>query len=390
MRIMHVTDCYLPGLGGIELHVRDLATQQRAHGTDVVVVTPLTATGSSDDPDWVTRVPIEGPATRPGPQGGRGLAEVIERFQPHVVHCHLSVLSPFTATMVRLAAGSSLPTVVTVHSMWNNWALSSVLCSFYKLRYLPVLWTAVSAAAAVQVEHGLGRGFTVSVLPNAVDLSAWAPVDGGDCRGTAPVRIVTVMRLARRKRPLPFASMLRRVRAGVPAEIDLRATIIGDGPKRDDLRRYLGRHRMDSWVDTPGQLERSEIRREFARSSFYVAPARLESFGIAALEARTSGLPIVASSRSGVGEFVTDGRDGLLVDGDEAMTRAMIELVTNDECRRALTNAARGSAPDFGWEAGVYRSLDAYARAAALVDGVRIAGPVRSRPASLVIAGVGQ
>ena len=43
MRITHVTDCYLPLLGGIETQVSRLAAQQAAAGHDVEVITTTPA-----------------------------------------------------------------------------------------------------------------------------------------------------------------------------------------------------------------------------------------------------------------------------------------------------------------------------------------------------------
>ena len=56
VRILHVTDGYLPRLGGIELHVRDLAHHQRRAGIDAMVVTRTTAAADVPDPDHVLRV----------------------------------------------------------------------------------------------------------------------------------------------------------------------------------------------------------------------------------------------------------------------------------------------------------------------------------------------
>ncbi len=52
MRIAHVSDCYLPRLGGIEMQVHDLATRQRAagHETTVITQTPVQAGASGRDP----------------------------------------------------------------------------------------------------------------------------------------------------------------------------------------------------------------------------------------------------------------------------------------------------------------------------------------------------
>ncbi len=70
------------------------------------------------------------------------------------------------------------------------------------------------------------------------------------------------------------------------------------------------------------------------RSDLFVAPAFLESFGIAALEARCAGLPVLAMRGTGITEFVADRREGLLADGDAAMAAALVEISRDAELRR--------------------------------------------------------
>ena len=76
---------------------------------------------------------------------------------------------------------------------------------------------------------------------------------------------------------------------------------------------------------------------ELAVASVYVAPALLESFGLAALEARTVGLPVVACGRGGVGEFVVHRVNGLLTLDDDDMVSALAELVMDGASRAELT-----------------------------------------------------
>jgi len=49
VKILHVTDSYLPTIGGIELHIRDLADRQQAAGHDVAVVARSGAAGTPAD-----------------------------------------------------------------------------------------------------------------------------------------------------------------------------------------------------------------------------------------------------------------------------------------------------------------------------------------------------
>lgn len=78
MRITHVTDCYLPLLGGIETQVSRLAAQQAAAGQHVEVVTTTPAAPgehgvSREVHDGVTihrvaaRIPVATPCTRARP-----------------------------------------------------------------------------------------------------------------------------------------------------------------------------------------------------------------------------------------------------------------------------------------------------------------------------------
>lgn len=358
MRILHVTDCYLPRLGGIEMHVHDLAERQRRDGHDARILT-TTPAGRKDtaDPAWVHRVRYVGTAADL-------LADV------DVVHVHVSVISPFAFGVARRTAAKALPTLVTVHSLWSHLGgLPAFGSAVAGLRWWPVRWSAVSEQAAETVRRVLGPGLPVLVLPNAVDPLAWRV---SPMIPVAPT-IVSVMRLARTKRPLPLARMLRQVRETLPASFPLQAVLIGDGPKRPALERYLDRHHMRDWVDLPGRQDRTAIRKVFARSSLYVAPAELESFGIAALEARCAGLPVVASSLGGVGTFITPEVDGLLAGTDQGLVDAMVRLLTDPS--RASSIAAHNRTVDtgFDWRAACTRSLDAYESAA------RVARPGRTR-----------
>src|SRR6185312_7852985 len=101
-------------------------------------------------------------------------------------------------------------------------------------------------------------------------------------------------------------------------DVALRLDILGEGPAERAMRRVVRRSGMGDWVDLPGRVTPAELRARYSNADLYVAPARLESFGIAALEARAAGLPVVARSDGGVQEFVRDGVEGLLAADDEA------------------------------------------------------------------------
>jgi glycosyltransferase involved in cell wall biosynthesis len=85
-------------------------------------------------------------------------------------------------------------------------------------------------------------------------------------------------------------------------------------------------HVTDFSLPRLGGVERhvheGEIPRAFQHGGLFLAPATLESFGIAALEARCSGLPVLARGASGAGAFVVEGQ----AVGDGGMVRGLVRL----------------------------------------------------------------
>ncbi len=355
-RIAHVTDVFLPRLGGIETHVDDLVRHQRALGLDAEVLTPAGA--EADDPAWVRRL------------SAAEARKVIGDYD--VVHVHLSMLPPYAIGAVRAATAAGVPTLITVHSMWAGAGGIVRLAALAGLRRWPVAWSAVSAAAADSFGRSLG-GAEVSVLPNAIDVAHWrrpaAPVDphrrSGDLR--PPLTVVSVMRLMPRKRPLQLLRVFERVRRLTPGH-DVRLLIVGDGPLRKRMERYVDRHGLAPFVRITGRIPRSEVAGELLSASVYVAPAPKESFGIAALEARCAGLPVVAHRHSGVTEFVRDRVDGLLVADDAELTVALADLVRDDELRNRLATHNRRVVPPFDWTDVLDRTDALYAAAAERAD----------------------
>ena len=361
MRIAHVTDFYLPRLGGIEMHVHDLAVRQQATGDQVEVLTS-TPGGPGDD------VPVRrltGHLRHPAalhPAGARLVGGILRTARPDVVHVHAGVLSPLALAAVASATAAGIPAVVTLHSLLSSYQPAfRALDAAVGWSAWPVQWTAVSDVAADPVRRLVGPDRPVLVLSNGIDAAQWqvrpAPRDPDQ------VLVAGVMRLATRKRPLPLLRMLRQVRVQLPASVQLRAVIVGDGRQRPALERYRWRHRMQDWVRLPGRLPRHRIRRLYERADLFVAPAVLESFGLAALEARCAGLPVVARSGCGIGTFVEHGRTGLLAADDDQMVRDLVRLAGDPRARARLAAGSRQTPPDLDWSSVLGANAAAYSAA---------------------------
>ena len=350
MKIAHVTDFYLPRLGGIEMHVSDLSQRQRALGHEVAILT--SSPGQCAHETHVHRVTDA--YRRPHalhPLAVRaGIAE-LERLSPDVVHAHLGVGSPLAFFLARAAARRGIPTVVTVHSMWAG--VRPIMRTMDVLggwSDLPITWTAVSRAAAQPVANILPAGTQIHILANGIEQDEWRRPAPAETPGE--ITLVAVMRLALRKRPIALLKMVRQAQRLLDAAGDptrLRLVVAGDGPRRAAMEGWIRRHGMQESVSLLGRLDRDAVHDLLGRSHAFLAPADLESFGIAALEARCSGVPVIAKKQGGVGEFVRHEQEGLLVDTDADMVDAIVRLARDPHLRRSIAAHNRTQACPVAW-----------------------------------------
>jgi glycosyltransferase involved in cell wall biosynthesis len=116
-------------------------------------------------------------------------------------------------------------------------------------------------------------------------------------------------------------------------------------------------------VELPGQLTRDALRDLYARAHGFVLPSERESFGIAALEARAAGLPVVAMLASGVRDFVRQGVDGLLARDEEELSRCMSRLALDAPFREYVLHRNAAAAPPYDWSDVADLHLRMYAMA---------------------------
>jgi glycosyltransferase involved in cell wall biosynthesis len=359
----------VPRLGGIEVQVHELGRHLQAAGHEVEVVTPFPG------PDEVEGIrvhrlgepllPLDVPFTR---KTFRKTEAILDGGRFDVVHCHGGVVSPFAFGGAYLSQRRRIPTVMTSHCVWNRTQkVFRLLDRSVDWKSWPIVFSGVSDLAASEIRGVVGPDRLVLVLPNGIDSSAWR-VDHVE-RDPATVTLVSVMRFAPRKRPLQLLRMLAEVRARAPEGVDVRLVLVGEGQQDKQVRSMIDRLGLRDAVDLPGRLDHDAIRELYGRSDIYVAPANLESFGLAALEARCAGLPVVAKAQTGIREFVEHGQEGLLAASDHQFVDQVLLLVREPEVRAKIAAFNAATPARCEWPEVVQLTLDAYRTAAALIGG---------------------
>jgi phosphatidylinositol alpha 1,6-mannosyltransferase len=359
VRITHVSDCFAPRTGGIETQVLGITRAQQGVGDDVRVITATKGPEFSEFP--VDRLSFPVPFDLPvHPRTYREVSQLLRANPPEVVHVHAGVLSPFAWSATRAAHDLGLPTLVTIHSVWGQFARPTFKVSGSWLKWNRVAMSAVSDIAAAHMRESLG--VEVDVVPNGINVGSWKSRGLLDWQAR-PLQLVSVLRIAPRKRTGALLGVMSGLRTrGVDAQLN----IVGDGPEKSLWARRA--RKDDLPITFLGKLAPTELKGILSKSQIFVQPSTKESFGIAALEARTGGLAVIARKGTGTQTFITDGIDGRMCESDEAMVAAIAAWDRDrDSLRRVLKHNSE-VAPKYSWSDIDQVVRAAYQRAIALAQ----------------------
>jgi N-acetyl-alpha-D-glucosaminyl L-malate synthase BshA len=197
----------------------------------------------------------------------------------------------------------------------------------------------------------------IEVIPNFVDTRGFTPPASRPAEAAAPV-LVHVSNFRPVKRTTDLIEVLARVRRHLPA----RLVLIGDGPDRaatEARARDLGVAGATRFVG-----RRAEIAATLQEADAFLLTSESESFGVAALEAMSCGVPVFGYAVGGLPEVVGEQAGRLVAPHDvAALADAILALLGDREAWRAASTAARERAVgSFGREAILDRYQAFYRR----------------------------
>ena len=361
MRIALVCDWYSPRRGGIEAHLSGLASRLRDAGHEVHAITS-TPGPSLDDGVRIhrlasPRLPLAEVAV--DPSLASVIAEVLRRESIDVVHAHVSIIAPVALAGALAADRLALPAVVTFHSFVPATPLWASIAGFVLgARHWRAAMTAVSSRVRSEVvSFAPDHDFTV--LPNAIDTHFWTAAGTSD--QSSRLTLVFAGRLQRKKHPeraIEAAAALRRRAPGLA----FRLIMCGDGPLATPLRRLADAEGIADVVEFAGWRNSDALREIYRAGHLFLSTATRESFGIAALEARATGLPVAAMRNSAVADFIVDGESGILVDEGRDYAARVAEVALDSAALATFREHNVRVRVPFDWDNAIARHLELYER----------------------------
>lgn len=368
-RILHVNK-FLYRRGGAEAYMLDLAEMQRAEGHDVAF---FGMQHEDNDPQvfagrFPTKVDFDpAPASMSGklegfarmiwsPSARRGISEVIDAFQPDVVHLH-NIYHQLSPSILRPASRRGIPLVMTVHDY-------ALICPTHNLMsHGEICESCIGGRFTNAVRKRCQGGSLLASVAGAAELAvhtrlnAYGPIDTFICpshfihgklseAGFEAERLHRLPHFALMKQPAktePGAGILFAGRLSYEKGVDvlIRAmawvpgseilTILGDGPERVSLVE-LAEHVAPGRIQFHGRVTGQEVSEWLHRSAVSVVPSRwFENQPLAILEAYTTGTAVIGTDLGGISELVRPSVTGALFEnGAEVDLAARLTEVLSD------------------------------------------------------------
>lgn len=326
MHIVLATGIYPPDIGGPATYVKHLAAELVERGMEVTVITYVTATGfDADETPWkIVRVPRSG-----GPfMRWRRFAAALRTHarDADVVYAFSSVSCGIPLRKAKLKKPKKILRLGGdfLWERYTDWGGRRTLKEFYavfpfaKRLMRKILQSFDHIIFSTSFQENLYRRVYRRLPPHSVIENALPEREKIAHARHNPLKLLFMGRFVRFKN-LP--ALLTAV-AKLP---HVSLTLVGDGPvakQASALAQKLLRGRVSFLPSAHGE-DKDTIFREH---DVLILPSLTEISPHTAVEARTSGLPVLLSSENGLSEAMRDGMTVRDLRNSSDITRAVLEI----------------------------------------------------------------
>jgi len=272
------------------------------------------------------------------------MLEVFEAESLDILHVHYAIPHSVSALLARqMAAPRRLPFITTLHG-------TDITLVGNNPNFLPITRysieqsdgvTSISRYLLDRTLKDFGIKRPIEVIPNFVNCDLYHRADNPGLRALwAPDGEPILMHLSN-FRPVKRIVDAVEIFAMVRARMKAKLVMIGDGPDRPAAEAMARTKGIEDDVIFLGK--QNDVIGKLGLADLFLLPSRLESFGLAALEAMACEVPVIATNVGGLPEVVEHGVDGYLVEPGDVQQAAKyaIDLLSRADRGREMGKLAR-------------------------------------------------
>lgn len=322
MNILHI----IPSLakGGAERLTLDICTalkQQPGVNVKLAVLHPENAYAS----EYADITPEHLPVTVQFSLSGKNrienaaLKQLLETFQPDIIHSHLFEAEIATRTILR--EGTAYFSHVhdnilqlrplTAGGIFNRRNITDRYEKYWledKYRACHNRFIAISADTRNYMQACLPGSLKqqVVLLPNAIRYHRFYEAQTRTLR--TPLRLLNCGSFTPKKNQTLLVDIMKQLRASLP---DATITLAGDGALRTEVQQRAMHEGVQQAMLFPGNVH--DMPAAYRNHDLYIHTALQEPFGLVLLEAMAAGLPVIALDGGGNRDIVQNGKNGYLI-----------------------------------------------------------------------------
>jgi N-acetyl-alpha-D-glucosaminyl L-malate synthase BshA len=273
------------------------------------------------------------------------MVDVIRNNNLDLLHVHYAIphaSAAFMAKKILEEEGKKIPVITTLHG-------TDITLVGRDKTYAPVVAFSINQSDAITAVSKHLRddtykifkiGKEILVIYNFVDVQRFS---------RKPIDAFKKVIAPNGERILLHASNFRKIKRitdvvqifyNVSKEIPSKLLFVGDGPERQTAEELCRKLNVCDEVRFVGKQEQMEDI--LAIADLFLLPSEYESFGLAALEAMASGVPVISTNVGGLSEINIPGVTGYMGNvGDvETMSRYALQILRNNDTLKAFKKNA--------------------------------------------------
>ena len=280
------------------------------------------------------------------------IVDMVKAHQIDVLHVHYAIPHAYAGYMAKKMLheeGIELPIVTTLHGTditlvgSHPFYKTAVTFSINKSDAV----TSVSQSLKEDTQRLFNTKKDITVIPNFIDLDKHKPTTKNcqrDVLAMPDERVITHISNFRSVKRIPDVIHIFHA---IQKEIPSKLMMIGEGPEREKAEQLCTELNIENKVVFLGNS--NEVNKILCFSDLFLLPSETESFGLSALEAMASGVPVVSSNSGGLPEVNINGVSGFLspVGDIKSMSQNAIHILKNKTDLEVFKKGAKSTALKF-------------------------------------------